>query len=475
MAFSEKENQIIEWAKANGKSGAETQEAIFRFRSTGSPAIVSEAITPEPTLIEKAKDVGIGVAKGLGRSAVEAEKLTPTPIIRQATKAALDPDRTFFDVRRGEREAADEAFEATTPEQKIGKGVAFGIELLLPVKSTVSQKVGAKITEKIPSIRGKVAFDSLEETIKKLGIRAEDALNPIDEGVETVLRRTDAEKFNTYVDTARKANVEPKAATGLEVAGKKAEDALDIMQRKLNEFGRQKGVQLEKASVGNKNVGNIVVKFRQNLDSFSSTKTLDKTDIRIIKEISDEAKKLGNNPTAKEVDTFIDFVQDKVFTAKRSLSIDVTDGTTSAIRRASGELNNSLKDQLPEAYRNANQQFSDLIGLRNELNTKLGKEGERAGSLMKRIFSPSDARTKEMFQEVLDITNIDLVDEAVLARYTMQVFGDARQASLLEELVGGSGGIVSKALSATFDRLLGKFKGREAELRKALRLLEEGQ
>jgi hypothetical protein len=50
------------------------------------------------------------------------------------------------------------------------------------------------------------------------------------------------------------------------------------------------------------------------------------------------------------------------------------------------------------------------------------------------VFSPSDANTKALFAAVHKLTGIDLVNEATLARYLMDISGDARQKSMLDQL-----------------------------------------
>jgi hypothetical protein len=104
------------------------------------------------------------------------------------------------------------------------------------------------------------------------------------------------------------------------------------------------------------------------------------------------------------------------------------------VRRELGKLNDALKSQLPKSYRDLNERYADLVGTRNELNLKLGAESEKGGALMKRVFSPSDANTKKLFAKVHEVTGIDLVHEATLAKYVMELLGDARQKSLLEQL-----------------------------------------
>jgi len=178
----------------------------------------------------------------------------------------------------------------------------------------------------------------------------------------------------------------------------------------------------------------MVRTFGQRLQSFKNSRTATEGDTKLIRDIEAEYRKLGNTPSAGQVDRFIDFVQSKVYTAGRDLSIPVTDEATAALRSIAGEMNEALKSQLGEKYAKINSEYSRYINIRNELNTKLGKDGERGGALMKRVFSPSDNNTKQLFAEIQKETGIDLVNEATLARYVMDVMGDARQKSMLEQL-----------------------------------------
>lgn len=268
-----------------------------------------------------------------------------------------------------------------------------------------------------------------------LGVKIEKFVaEPIQKQYETTLQRTTLQKFDEYANVAKKAAQDFKEQTPLQLAGQKAQSALDTIQRKLKAIGEQKNGVLNQAVVGNKNVGNIVVKFRQNLQRYLGNKTAVEGDTKLLNDISNEAAKLGGNPTAKQVDKFIDFIQDRIYTSGRDLTVPVTDSATGALRQMTGQLNESLKTQLPNSYRGLNQKYADMVGVRNELNIKLGKAGEQGGSLMKRVFSPSDANTKKLFEKVKILTGVDLVDEATLARLMMEIAGDSRQASILQQL-----------------------------------------
>lgn len=251
--------------------------------------------------------------------------------------------------------------------------------------------------------------------------------------VDTVLKQTPRTKFDEYASIAKKAVEDNKNTTPLEHVGMRAQTALDQVQRKLDTIGANKSAIMESAS-GRVPVGNIAVKFRQDLANALKSKTAVEGDTRLLKNIEKEATKLGANPSAAQVDKFVDFVQDSVYTARRDLTVPVTDGTTAMVRQLTGRLNEALKAKLPTGYRTLNQKYADMIDLRNELNLKLGVEGEKGGALMKRVFSPSDAGTKELFAKILKETGIDLTNEATLAKYMMETLGDARQRSMLEAL-----------------------------------------
>jgi hypothetical protein len=256
---------------------------------------------------------------------------------------------------------------------------------------------------------------------------------PLKANVETVLKETPVKQFDTYVATARKAALNNKNKTPLEAVGGRAQEALDQLQRKLSTIGTNKSAVMQSAA-GRTPVGNIVVRFRQKLQSAVDKRTSVEGNKRVYQDVLSKAEALGNNPTARQVDQFIDYVQERIYTGKRDLTVPVTEEIEQILRPLTGELNTGLKAKLPSSYSTLNKQYSDLVGIRNELNLKLGVEGEKGGALMKRVFSPSDANTKKLFSDVLDTTGIDLVNESTLARYLMDILGDARQKSMLEQL-----------------------------------------
>jgi len=69
MAFNEQEQSIIRWGAQNGKSREETQQALVRFRTTGSPADPNKPSAPVPSLVEEIKTEAIERADKFGEIA----------------------------------------------------------------------------------------------------------------------------------------------------------------------------------------------------------------------------------------------------------------------------------------------------------------------------------------------------------------------------------------------------------------------
>ena len=402
------------------------------------------------------KTIGSGLRAGaevIGQGFLGLGKLLTSPFREKAIAGGVEtgaqeiaqsePVRALIDRYQSlpeEQKAVVDGVLGTTE----GLGTMFGLGPATKVlKQGVSEVASGttKVAREAADIVSKTARGIIPPTTESIGGVARGAYSKakswlqesVPPSVETVLKETPTGEFDRYVSIGRQAATSNKNITPLEFAGRRAQEALDQVNRKLKTIGQNKSA-IVQSSVGRSLVGNIVVQFRQGLQRALSNKTSVEGDSKVFRDVLAESERLGDNPSAQQVDRFIDFVQDRIYTSKRDLTIPVTDDVEATLRPITGKLNEALKQKLPESYRTLNQQYADLVGIRNELNVKLGAEGERGGALMKRVFSPSDANTKQLFADVLDVTGIDLVNEATLARYVMDVLGDARQKSMLQQL-----------------------------------------
>lgn len=420
---------------AYGLAVGQTAGNIAGTVARGVGDIIGSVISP--FIPEQAQEVIGNVATEINKKIDEIPGMTP-----ELKKSMEDVFDTITLYGGGKGATAAKEFGTTTIKPAI-TGIGQSVE-----------KTGQQIARTGQELLRKPS-QVVEELVQK----------PIPQQVKTTLNEIKPETFDKYVKAAKEGSITNKAGTALEVAGSAAQDSLDIIQRKLQNIGSSKSAIMDKANVGLKNMGNEALKLRQQIQNYAKDNTLVGGDKTLINDILEKAKKLGSNPKAKEVDKFIDYVQDKVYTSSRDLTIPMTSKTPAFVRSVIGQLNNKLKSVAGKSYSNLNDTYSKLVKIRDELNSKLGKEGERAGSLMKRVFSPSDARTKQLFEQVKKETGIDLVNEATVAKFVMEVFGDARQLSLLEELKIPK--IVSNPLDFLWDRATKQFNTPERILERA--------
>jgi hypothetical protein len=347
------------------------------------------------------------------------EKLGNVPAVHNFVINHPEAAKTLVDSLQTVKNVGDTAWDTLVAEDIAGgakKGIN-GIKNVATKASEGASNLAAAGTEAVSGLGGK--FSTLAE-------------KPIPAQVQSALKGTSAATFDEYANTAKAATESFKNPTPLEMAGEKAQGALNDIQGQVDQIGKLKRGSIE--TFGDKPVGTSAKKFVQGLEREIKSGNLIEGDSKMARNMIEKAKALGNNPSAKAVDEFIDYAQDELYSGKRNLSVPVTDSTTGMLRKYIGQLNDDLKSQLPEAYGKLNDMYSEKIGVRNELNSKLGAEGEKGGSLMKRVFSPSDAGTKKLFSKVQELTGVDLVNEATMARFMMETFGDARQVSMLEKL-----------------------------------------
>jgi hypothetical protein len=103
------------------------------------------------------------------------------------------------------------------------------------------------------------------------------------------------------------------------------------------------------------------------------------------------------------------------------------------------------------------KELGNLISIRDELQRKLGIKGEKAGSLIKRFFSPSDARTKDLFKSIKKETGIDLTKEATLSEFAMDALKDTRGRTLLKGKVPiTKQGAIDTILNSIYEKIASK-------------------
>lgn len=333
----------------------------------------------------------------------------------------------------------------------------------LDIGGTIAGGAGAigktKQLGKAVSKTGKLITSPVEDAVnlaKTTGTavknKAVDLVTPMEKGVEKVLQTTGIEKWDDYLTQAKNAAVDYSLPTALEKAGNVGEEALQTIRLIMDEAQNIK--KSATAKLADKSVGNIVdkvlIKFREGLAervgagitskgeivelagrSLAIAKSADNT---LIKLVFDKLSDLAENPTFKRVDDTIDTLQGILYEGRQMGAVPINSKVEGLMKQIVGELNENLKIIGGVDYRGANAFWSEAKNIFDKLNKSLGEDVSKGGSLMKRVFSPTDGGTKKLFAQVKALTGIDLVEEATLAKLAMEIAGDARQASLLEQL-----------------------------------------
>lgn len=355
----------------------------------------------------------------------------------------------------------------------VKKGVISGVE-----SSTKLGKQAVKISNE--SVSG------LKNTGTKLLNKSTDLVTPIESGVKTVLSKPEVKlpKLVEYEKSAKEALKDYSKPTPLELAGDKANNALGLIKKKLDLIGGKKSAITKE--IGSINTGNIVNEARDNMRSLLKDRTgiqftdngvfknapgrlntiSDAKDIKMIRDIDFKLKQLSKNPTLQKVDDSIDWFQDALYKRGTMTAIPVNKKVEGIIKQTIGDLNRKLKTIGGEKYSLANTSYKKTKEIFDTLNKALGQEGNKGASLMKQLFSPNSTAPRKLFEQVKELTGIDLVDEATLAKFVMENVGDVRQASLLEQVIKGnipssSRGLIQIAAEKTIGKLqnpIGKAK-----------------
>ena len=329
----------------------------------------------------------------------------------------------------------------------IGSIIPVGKATQLGLKATqAGLKTGVKTADDIIKQGISLGKKSVSPITKKAG----DILTPIESGVETVLSKpTTLPKLEKYAKQAEIAVSDYAQKTPLELAGEEAQKAITSIQGQMKSLGEtKKAITKQLASTKVDNISKEVVRdlsdnlinnlgIKSTPTGFSKvagrlSKVSDKADLRLIKEIETKLKQAN---TFQKLDDAIDYAQDLLFKRGSLTAIPVNTQVQGILKGTIKKANDMLKEVGGDAYKQANIKLSNRIQVFNKLNKALGQEGNKGASLMKQLFSPTGTAPRKLFQAVKDLTGIDLVDEATLAKFVMENVGDARQASLLEEVI----------------------------------------
>lgn len=504
MSFNDKEQEIIKYGVANGKSRQEVEQAIANYRagivtkkkvettltstepSLGSKILergktaLSEA-TLKPSrdiLVEGANTTGqereiigleafnrafqaparvamaaggaVGDIVGAGLKATGADK-----VIAGATAPLVKP----VVQSEGARKLVENFNKLPKDTQEYLKGIPDIANLLgLEIIPGSIAKMSAKTALKSPL--NTTAFDAIKGSSGNLTQKALDFIsNDPGAKVETILKRATPEELDNYLAIAEKSAQSGEAKSVFEAVGDKMAETTKTLKTKLDGIGAAKSEVMKKN--GNidftSQTSPLISQLEDIMKSFTE---IDKAQAPIVEKFIADAK---NIKTAAQADTFIDKAQDALYTSDRTMVLPSGSALEKRLQKIIGEYNSSLKKAVPAEYASLNEQYAKLVEALSTINKSLGDTFEgvplRGSGLIKQYFSPAGSKTKEIFEFIKKETNgeVDLAKDATLAKFAGQLFDDPNVNSLL----GGIKDIPTTA-SAVVGKVIEKVGGEKA-------------
>lgn len=268
----------------------------------------------------------------------------------------------------------------------------------------------------------------------------------IDKKVAVVLEKTPTAKFNEMENIAKLASENFDNPSAFEVVSNKIADSAEQINGQVKSLSQQKKGIISKAKNGStdftKETGETILDINRSLKDSTTGKSF--------------IQKLKGVKTKIDADNVIDEMQDILYKGNKDMTIPVGSQEDRILKGIIGKYNEKLKDGLPSSYANINTKISERLSSLDDLNKALGETIEgvpvRGASLVKQYFSPSGTKARQLFDFIKKTTGYNPAEDAVLAKYMSEVYGDTRTKSLLQGIPTSTTGAVEKIIDFAVEK-----------------------
>lgn len=312
------------------------------------------------------------------------------------------------------------------------------------------------------------AFNKIRENISNV---PENMKTIIGEAKDATTKSSLSQSIKDMFDVGRKAIKNSDAPSPLESAGRDVlGEAMTNLKQQLTTAGEKMNSVLE-TSGGTKidpskvlDVANtFATRLSDRLGSVLTKKGIESiegrisgitsaADTKLVNTINDVITKVKKSPTLQMVNDGVDLIQSELFKASKMGAEPVNTRITGIAKEVTKALDGLAKDAGGDLYKAANSEYSSAKQLFGELNTRLGDGYKNAASMMKRVFSPQDGGTKQLFRQLEDATGVKIFEPATIAKFVMDTLDDIRGKSLLDTKLSKSG-LTEKILEYLKDKI----------------------
>lgn len=461
-AFKEAQTTANE-AYASKAAGEQTgAEALFQTIGAGAKALSNSAgeIVKGAVKVALPQEAETAIKQGIGAGVNAVSDLTSKyeelqktkPVLAGALNIALGGTPgmalTAKDIITGYNE-----LKITNPRLAKNIDGALGIAQLAFDVATLGEGKAVATVAKDAAMTG--AENVVKQTSKFAGEAAAtagsaikdskntllEAIAPnIDAPTANMLKNTPTSVFDAAEQVAKNAAESVTAPSSFEVVGEKLANATKQLDSQTKSLAEQASTIIGKAKNGlvdfTKETGEAILDINRTLK-----------DSKIGKQFIEKLKTVKNKIQA---DKTINELQDMLYKGNKDMTIPTGSAEDKALRAILGKYNTKLKAGLPKAYGDLNKQMWENIKATQSLNKALGEVVEgvstRGSGLVKQFFSPSGTKAKELFEFLKNKTGVDIAQEATVAKFMAEMYGDVKARSLLQGIPTSTSSVINKAI-----------------------------
>lgn len=266
--------------------------------------------------------------------------------------------------------------------------------------------------------------------------------------------------YEDYYDMTIKQMGKAELDTALNKVGSEAGEAFNKVIKTRQNIGKKMGAELEKIGDVKSDIAESVIKFNQRLKdeaglvfdkakqgfvSLGKQSKMTSQEKGFLTKFYDDVKKLGNNPTVKELDAFLARVPKELDIYKNKNAITGTTHAESLVKNTLKNMRGAFdpaKNPAFKEYTKARALYSELSDFLDEGVGFLGKKtmsgdyAKDASILKSSVQSILNSGKKDFLLKLEKLSGYPAIRKSVIALQAMKDAGDFKGLSLLETMAG---------------------------------------
>lgn len=348
----------------------------------------------------------------------------------------------------------------------VAKGAISGYGAGVASNLSQGQSIGESLKPGLNTVGGAILGGATPAVMKGLGGIAK-KISGISPQIENELSNlgakgdsNDLNLYNQYISATKEHAGNLRSPSPLSMAADNVDKAASDIQSKVDVAGKTVGEAKKGAGniplqfnevkpVADSFIQNVADKFGIKLGQDSqgiikaipiegTSRQIAPSELSRIENMANQINGLAEGKSVKNASEVISNINELVDHSKSDIYGHTNDPLEGLLKKTAGDLNEVIRSKSP-ALAQANDTFSGLKGLQDEISGMAGKNLQKGELLMRRVFSgDKSGDVQDLFGKIKDTTGIDLVKHAVLAKHAIQSVGSNADKTLLEQIMSGA-------------------------------------